>query len=95
MGFKPNKSNKSEVPKTGTGVSKDGTTPGKRKEIGALWERISKKNETYFKVKLVVDGKEIWVNAFKNRQKKEGSSQPDYVIFEEQEKSNDVGTGAT
>ena len=50
------------------------------REIGALWKREGS-NQKYLSGKLKVDGKEVGVVVFTNRNKAEGSNQPDFRMY--------------
>lgn len=50
------------------------------REIGALWKREGS-NQKYLSGKLKVDGQEVGVVVFTNRNKAEGSNQPDFRMY--------------
>lgn len=59
----------------------------KRKEVAAVWTKYTQQGEAYFRIKVVNEnGDDIWLNAFKNRYKKEEEvNKPDYIAFEKSE----------
>jgi hypothetical protein len=75
--FQANKADKS--------VSEPAKDPVKRpprKESAAVWEKITVEGEKYLSIKItLLDGKELWVKAFKNRYKSENTAKPDYLAY--------------
>jgi len=53
-----------------------------KKESGAMWKKETKKGDTYFNVKVSIDGKDYWYKAFLNRRKSKDSS-PDFSLFKD------------
>lgn len=54
----------------------------KRKDIGALWKRKSKKDgQTFLYGKIEVNGQTVEFRAYKNDYKKDGDKTPDLRIF--------------
>lgn len=60
------------------------TNPDKKVdiEVGAMWQKSSPAAGTYFKIKIIIDGKELWLKSFSNRHKKKDTS-PDFVIYKD------------
>ena len=61
----------------------------KSREIGALWRRTSNAGNNYLFGKLKVgnyeDEKSILVKIFKNNFKQQGSNEPDYRVYQEED----------
>ena len=56
----------------------------KQQSIGALWKQVTKDgSKTYLSgnLQLVPDGEKIKIIVFSNKNKPEGSTQPDFRIF--------------
>lgn len=51
-------------------------------ELGAIWLKTSQKGTKYYSGKIVIDGREIYINMFKNTKKTPGSNLPDWRIVE-------------
>ncbi len=51
-------------------------------KIGSLWEKTSKKGETFLSGSITIKGQGITIVCFKNSYKKPGDNQPDWVIQE-------------
>lgn len=69
----------------------EGNEPVKRpprKELAVIWEKQTVEGEKYLNVKVImIDGKEMWLKAFRNKLKKEGDlTRPDYIAYEKVEK---------
>ena len=57
-------------------------TKTNRRDIGALWKRQSKKDNSIFLYgRIELDGKTIEFRAYKNDYKKPGDKTPDYRIY--------------
>jgi len=68
--------NESELPKT------EEVKKVKKKEIGAVWEKETSNGEKYLKIKVIIDGKDIWLSAFKNNFKEDNDNRPNFVAWE-------------
>jgi len=76
------------------------TTNSSREEVGAIWQRLTKNNRTYFNIKLNITKAKLQeilaststeeVNlsliAFPNDRKQDGDNKPAFCIYEEQKK---------
>lgn len=54
------------------------TAESKRKEIGAVWERVDQNGKKFLSIRY--QGKDFV--AFKNTNKQNGSNQPDFIAFD-------------
>lgn len=73
-----------------------------KKDVGAIWNKISVNNKPYKTISLDldelrnqgVDLKEakINLNIFRNYYKKEGDNQPDYRVYKKERKEYNVGS---
>lgn len=53
-----------------------------KKDIGAIWIKQSKKGDKYLSAAITINGTKYNLVGFKNNYKDEGSSQPDYRLYE-------------
>ena len=62
------------------------TKTNSKKDIGAIWVKTSAKGDRYLSAVVTIEGKKYNVVGFKNNFKEEGSSQPDYRLYESEQK---------
>ena len=54
----------------------------KKKDIGAIWVKSSRDGKRFLSANITIEGKKYYIVGFKNDYKEEGSSQPDYRLYE-------------
>ena len=59
-----------------------------KEKLGALWERESKNGAKYFGGTLTIGQDRIKIVAFPNKYKAENPSQPDWNIYESEQRSD-------
>lgn len=62
------------------------TKTNSKKDIGAIWVKESKKGDKYLSAVVTINGQKFNIVGFKNNYKEEGSSQPDYRLYESEQK---------
>ena len=63
----------------------------KANKMGAAWVKTSKKGDKFFSGQIEIGGVKTQFVMFKNSYKKEGSKQPDWVMYKSEPKTNDPG----
>lgn len=58
------------------------TKTNSKKDIGAIWIKESRTGKKFLSAYVTINGEKINIVGFKNDYKEEGSSQPDYRLYE-------------
>lgn len=58
------------------------TKTNSKKDIGAIWVKTGKSGNKFLSANITIEGKKYYIVGFKNDYKTEGSSQPDYRLYE-------------
>ena len=57
-------------------------------KIGALWEKESRKGQSFMSGEIEVNGRKVKIVCFKNTHKEEGDKRPDWNILESEERKS-------
>lgn len=79
-----------QKPTFGTEEEKTTDSQKKREELGVIWKRVDKYGNEYLSVKLKTSPTtQIDFKAFKNKNKKDEDSKPDFIAYKDTQKVTD------